>query len=166
MKDVKAWIEKSKTSLDSPQNKKRPLRDQHALREKMLADITIQKTKISMSVEKLQVCEGRRSVGFCNRRVFVVFQVHFRSGIGGDSGVTQAAEELIHELDDMDKMVREQTRSLESCLAQVEQYQGEVQQLRQQVAMVEQQLRNVMAPTYSPHDREKAQLDQQVGEHF
>lgn len=55
MKDVKAWIEKSKTSLESPQNKKRPLRDQHALREKMLADIAIQKTKISMSVEKLQV---------------------------------------------------------------------------------------------------------------
>lgn len=57
MKDVKAWIDKSKTNLDSAQNKKRPLRDQHAIREKMLADIQIQKTKISMSVEKLQVFE-------------------------------------------------------------------------------------------------------------
>lgn len=56
MKDIKAWIEKSRAHLESPQNKKRPLRDQHALREKMLADIAIQKTKISMSVEKLQVC--------------------------------------------------------------------------------------------------------------
>lgn len=42
-------------ALDSQQNKKKPLRDQHGLREKMLADIHIQKTKISLSVEKLQV---------------------------------------------------------------------------------------------------------------
>lgn len=48
-------MEKSKTSLESQQNKKKPLRDQHGLREKMLADIHIQKTKISLSVEKLQV---------------------------------------------------------------------------------------------------------------
>lgn len=55
MKDVRSWIEKTTVALDSPQNKKKPLRDQHALREKMLADIQIQKTKISLSVEKLQV---------------------------------------------------------------------------------------------------------------
>lgn len=55
MKDVRAWIEKTKSSLESPQNKKKPLRDQHAFREKLLADTQIQKTKISLSVEKLQV---------------------------------------------------------------------------------------------------------------
>lgn len=55
LKDVRSWIDKSKLSLESTTNKKRPLRDQHALREKMLADIAIQRTKISMSVEKLQV---------------------------------------------------------------------------------------------------------------
>lgn len=55
MKDVRSWMEKTRTSLESQQNKKKPLRDQHALREKMLADIQIQKTKISLSVEKLQV---------------------------------------------------------------------------------------------------------------
>lgn len=55
MKDVRGWIEKTRSSLDSQQNKKKPLRDQHALREKMLADIQIQKTKISLSIEKLQV---------------------------------------------------------------------------------------------------------------
>lgn len=55
MKDVRSWIEKTRTSLESHQNKKKPLRDQHALREKMLADIQIQKTKISLSAEKLQV---------------------------------------------------------------------------------------------------------------
>jgi nesprin-1 len=55
MKDVRSWIEKSTTALESQQNKKKPLRDQHALCEKMLSDIQIQKTKISLSVEKLQV---------------------------------------------------------------------------------------------------------------
>lgn len=55
MKDVRGWIEKTQTALESQQNKKKPLRDQHAIREKMLADVQIQKTKISLSVEKLQV---------------------------------------------------------------------------------------------------------------
>lgn len=55
MKEVKNWMEKSKTSLEAPQNKKRPLRDQHAIREKMLGDIQIQKAKIAISVEKLEV---------------------------------------------------------------------------------------------------------------
>lgn len=55
MKDVKTWMEKTHQALESQQNKKKPLRDQHALREKMLADVTIQKTKISLSIEKLQV---------------------------------------------------------------------------------------------------------------
>jgi nesprin-1 len=55
MKDVRSWMEKTQQALDSPQNRKRPLRDQHANREKMLADAATQKTKIALSVEKLQV---------------------------------------------------------------------------------------------------------------
>jgi nesprin-1 len=55
MKDVRSFIDKSRQALESPQNKKRPLRDQLGLREKMLLDIPIQKTKLSISVEKLQV---------------------------------------------------------------------------------------------------------------
>lgn len=58
MKDVRSWMEKTQQSLDSPQNRKRPLRDQHANREKMLADASTQKTKIALSVEKLQVIEN------------------------------------------------------------------------------------------------------------
>ena len=103
MKDVKNWIEKAQQSLESPQNKKKPLRDQHAIREKMLSDIAIQKTKITMSVEKLQV--------------------HFRSGIGGDSRVSEAAEELLGELDLLLNTVKDQTAALEACLHQIDQYQ-------------------------------------------
>lgn len=55
MKDVRIWIDKSRSSLDAPQHKKKPLRDQLGILEKMLADIAVQKTKITMSIEKLQV---------------------------------------------------------------------------------------------------------------
>lgn len=103
MKDVKGWLEKARQSLDSAQNKKKPLRDQHAIREKMLSDIAIQKTKISISVEKLQV--------------------HFRSGIGGDNRISETADEMINELNSLNDVVKEQTNSLEACLAQIDQYQ-------------------------------------------
>lgn len=103
MKEVRTWIEKAKQSLESPQNKKKPLRDQHSIREKMLSDIAIQKTKIGMSMEKLQV--------------------HFRSGIGGDSRIGETVDELLAELDNLNTNVREQTTALEACLAQIDQYQ-------------------------------------------
>ena len=48
-------MEKTKVALESPQSKKKPLRDQHALREKLVGDCQIQKTKIALSVEKLKV---------------------------------------------------------------------------------------------------------------
>jgi nesprin-1 len=103
MKDVKVWMEKARQSLESAQNKKKPLRDQHAIREKMLSDVAIQKTKITMSVEKLQV--------------------HFRSGIGGDNRVVETSDELLNELDVLNNTIKEQTVSLEVCLSQLDQYQ-------------------------------------------
>ena len=103
MKDVKGWLEKARQNLESAQNKKKPLRDQHAIREKMLSDIAIQKTKITISVEKLQV--------------------HFRAGIGGDNRISETAEEMINELNTLNDTVKEQTISLEACLAQIDQYQ-------------------------------------------
>lgn len=143
MKDVRAWIEKTSQTLDSQQNKKKPLRDQHALREKILADIQIQKTKISLSVEKLQL--------------------HFRSGIGGDNRITQAAKDLLQELDDLNVSIKEQTAKLEEATSQVEQYQLEVQQLKQQILQVEQQLRAATAPAHAPHDKDQVLQEQQVG---
>ncbi|XP_012271233.1 nesprin-1 isoform X8 [Orussus abietinus] len=142
MKDVRQWIEKARQTLESPQNKKKPLRDQHAIREKMLSDVAIQKTKISISVEKLQV--------------------HFRSGVGGDNKVAEAAQDLIRDLNVLKDSVKEQTTSLETCLLQIDQYQQEIQQLRQQIVQADQQLRAVLSPTYLPNDREKALQEQQA----
>lgn len=62
MKEVRSWIEKARTNLESAPNKKRPIRDQLLLREKMVADIAIQKSKLSISVEKLQVIKIYLSV--------------------------------------------------------------------------------------------------------
>lgn len=55
LKDIRIWIEKITGIIDSIQFKKKPLRDQHGLCEKYLAEIIGQKTKITLSVEKLQV---------------------------------------------------------------------------------------------------------------
>lgn len=52
IKDVYNWIKKSR---ETPQYQNRPLRDQLVYLEKTLADITTQKTKITISFEKLQV---------------------------------------------------------------------------------------------------------------
>lgn len=142
-KDVRSWIEKTKSSLESPQNRKKPLRDQHALREKLVNDCQIQKSKITLSVEKLQL--------------------HFRSGIGGDSKIGESAEELCGELDDLSSTIKDQSKQLEISIAQVDQYQLEVQQLRQQIIQVEQQLRSVVTPSQTPQDSEQMLRNQQVG---
>lgn len=55
LKETRVWMDKVQTSLDSPQYRKKPLRDQLGLCEKYLAEVSGQKTKISLSVEKLQV---------------------------------------------------------------------------------------------------------------
>ncbi|XP_025834538.1 nesprin-1 isoform X2 [Agrilus planipennis] len=141
MKEVRNWLEKTKNNLDAPQNKKRPLRDQHAHREKVTADVEIQRSKISISVEKLQL--------------------HFRSGVEGGETVTESAQNLLDELGGFTETVSKQTSLLEKAINQVEKYQMEVQQLRQQIIQVEQQLRATLTPTYLPHDREKAAEEQQ-----
>lgn len=50
-------------------------------------------------------------------------QVHFRSGIGGDSRIGETVDELLAELDNLHANVKEQTTALEGCLAQIDQYQ-------------------------------------------
>lgn len=103
LKDVRAWLDKARQSLDSPLNKKRPLRDQLSLREKMLGDVTIQKTKINMSVEKLQV--------------------HFRSGVTGAPDVVASSAELIEQLDHLLSEINQQSKTLEAAVIQLDQLQ-------------------------------------------
>lgn len=97
---------------------------------------------------------------------FIIFlkckQVHFRSGIGGDSKITETAYGIINDLDQLSNYVKDNTGSLEQSLAQLEKYQLQIQALRQKIIQEEQQLRLVLAPTYLPHDRDRAISEQQV----
>ena len=54
-KETKEWIEKSRQNLDSLQNKKRPIREQLALRDRISSEVAIQRTKVVMAVDKLLV---------------------------------------------------------------------------------------------------------------
>lgn len=55
LKDAGHWLDATSRTLEAPQNAKKPLRDRLALREKLINDISTQKTKISYAVEKLNV---------------------------------------------------------------------------------------------------------------
>lgn len=142
MRDVATWTEKAKQTLESPQTKKKPLRDLHSAREKMLGDIAIQKRKIGLSMEKLQV--------------------HFKSGIGDGNRIGEDADELIAELDRLHGEIKQQTTSLESSLAQIDQYQQEIHSLKQQIVEAEQQLRVMLSPTYLTSDTENTTQEQQT----
>merc|ERR1719295_1228299 len=55
LKETRAWTAKARDSLESLQNKKRPIRDQLSLREKVMNDVVIQRKRALMALEKLQV---------------------------------------------------------------------------------------------------------------
>lgn len=88
--------------------------------------------------------------------------MHFRSGIGGDSQITETAYKVIADLDALEALVRSKAQNLEASLTQIDDYQKQIQQLRKRILQEEQQLRLIMAPTYLPGDREKAASEQQV----
>ncbi|XP_033149206.1 microtubule-associated protein futsch isoform X2 [Drosophila busckii] len=142
LKDIRAWQEKTKQTLDSAPQQKKPLRDQLGYCEKTLADINVQKTKMRLSIEKLEV--------------------HFRNGMGGDPRLSENVDDLLRMLDALSDVVKTKSCSLEQTLAQIDVYQQQMQTLRQRIIQEEQQLRLVMAPTYLPHDRERALAEQQA----
>ena len=103
LKESKSWISKANDSLDSLQNKKRPIRDQLNMRDKMLSDITIQRKRAVMALEKLKV--------------------HFREEITTEQDIQKLGREITEELDTLTENIKEQCRTLESCLTQLDQYQ-------------------------------------------
>ncbi|KAK6636175.1 hypothetical protein RUM43_009828 [Polyplax serrata] len=141
LREVRSWLEKSRSSLDSPTFRKRPLRDQLATRENMLTDILVQKEKIAVSMEKLQV--------------------HFRSGITGDPMIVTDAQNILKDLDDVDKAAKEQVSNLQECISQLDKYQQEIHVLRQQIVLAEQKLRTVLDPVAFAQHPEKARLEEQ-----
>merc|ERR1712045_779582 len=142
LKESKSWISKANESLDSLQNKKRPIRDQLNMRDKMLSDITIQRKRAVMALEKLKV--------------------HFREEITTEQDIQKLGREITEELDTLTENIKEQCRTLESCLTQLDQYQQEIGVLRQQILACEGELRTVSSPAYTAKDRDKALAEQSV----
>merc|ERR1712045_438353 len=142
LKESKSWISKANDSLDSLQNKKRPIRDQLNMRDKMLSDITIQRKRAVMALEKLKV--------------------HFREEITTEQDIQKLGREITEELDTLTENIKEQCKTLESCLTQLDQYQQEIGVLRQQILACEGELRSVSSPAYTAKDRDKALAEQSV----
>ena len=103
LREAKAWISKAHDNLDSLQNRKRPIRDQINLREKTLSDISIQKKRAEMALEKLKV--------------------HFREEITTEQDIQKLGGEIREELDSLADTVKTQVKTLEACLTQLDQYQ-------------------------------------------
>lgn len=82
--------------------------------------------------------------------------------MGGDPRLSENVDELLKILDGLGGLVKTKCSSLEETLQQIDVYQQQMQTLRQKIIQEEQQLRLVMAPTYLPHDRDRAMAEQQV----
>lgn len=108
------WVSAARKQLDALVDRKRPLRDQLAVREKLAAEIGVQRSKTQLAVEKLDV--------------------HFRAKSGGGGGegasgasaaadVKASAKEIGAELERLSEDIRAQTQNLEACLTQLDHYQ-------------------------------------------
>lgn len=65
-------------------------------------------------------------------------------------------------MDALEATIKSKSSELEQSLTQLDNYQRQIQEVRKRIIQEEQQLRLVLAPTYLPHDRDKAITEQQV----
>ena len=103
LREATGWLEKVRQKVSGDGEKRKPLRDQLASREKMVADVQVQKTKISLSLEKLGV--------------------HFKAGIGGDPNIEKGGMELQRSLDALHDDLRRECATIEAAVAQIDKLQ-------------------------------------------
>jgi len=140
LKETKTWTAKARESLESLPNKKRPLRDQLTLREKMASDIRVQSKRATMALEKLKV--------------------HLREEVTKEQDIQKLGKSIEEELGHLGEEVKASSLTLEASLAQLEQYQGAISGLRQSILACEGELRSVSSPAYTAKDRDKALAEQ------
>ncbi|GFY40257.1 nesprin-1 [Trichonephila inaurata madagascariensis] len=142
IKEVALWVEKAKASLDSPHFKKRSLRDQLTTREKMMSDMSVQKTKVLMALEKLQV--------------------HLRTHISGQHQILTRGQSVQEELELLHSQVEKQCETLQLCVVQEDQYQQDSQSLKHAISQADHQLKLASSPSISVEDKEKLKELQQA----
>jgi hypothetical protein len=106
--EAKSWAAKAQDSLGGADAARRPLRDRLALREKVASDVTIQRKRAAMALEKLQVHFNTEEVAAEDLEAL---------------DVTVLGREIDGELAALSESTKEQARTLEACLAQLEKYQ-------------------------------------------
>ncbi|XP_052870403.1 muscle-specific protein 300 kDa-like, partial [Anopheles cruzii] len=128
-------------TLQSAELRSKPLRDQLRILEQLLADISAQKIKVNMSLEKLQV--------------------HFHSDIiyTDNPNIVQSGRAVVGELDKLNLDVFQTTQNLDQALTQIEGCQTEMQAIRQRIVHEEQQLRNILSPLHQAGDSEQHEQD-------
>ncbi|XP_055538750.1 muscle-specific protein 300 kDa isoform X3 [Wyeomyia smithii] len=141
IESVKGWIKESYDLLGSSELRSKPLRDQMRILEQMLADISAQKIKVNMSLEKLQV--------------------HFHSEIvcTDNSNIMQCGRSIIGDLEKLNHTVYQTTQSLENTLSQIEDCQQELLSIRQSIVQEEQQLRNILSPLHQSDESDKLEQE-------
>ncbi|XP_058454305.1 muscle-specific protein 300 kDa isoform X8 [Malaya genurostris] len=137
IKSVNEWIKESYETLSSPEMKIKPLRDQLRILDQMLADISAQKIKVNMSLEKLQV--------------------HFHSEIicTDNPSIVYNGRSVLDSLDKLNTDVLQTTQNLNKTLVKIEECQYEMQTLRHHIVQEEQQLRNILSPLHQSSDSDK-----------
>jgi chromosome segregation ATPase len=108
--EAAAWAGKTRDSLSGDLAGRRPLRDRLAMREKAASDVAIQRRRAAMAWEKLQVHFNTEEVELSEEEL---------AGLD----VATLGREIDAELAALSESTREQARTLEACLVQLEKYQ-------------------------------------------
>merc|ERR1719150_2255103 len=109
LKETKSWVAKARESLESLANKKRPLRDQLNMRDKMTSDIRVQSKRVTMALEKLKV--------------------HLREEVTKEQDIQKLGRAISKELVTLGEEVKASGSELEASLAQLDQYQSTIASL-------------------------------------
>lgn len=100
VREIRIWMGKERSNLESIPSKRKPLRDQLASRETLLGEIDNQRVKVALSLDKLEV--------------------HFNSGVGSDGKIRKEVEELQEQLDDFKSQVKRLATKLENSLEEID----------------------------------------------
>lgn len=108
LSEAQAWTARARDNLGGADAARRPLRDRLALREKMASDVTIQRKRAAMALEKLQVHFNTEEVAAEDLEAL---------------DVALLGREIDSELAALSETTKEQASTLEACLAQLDKYQ-------------------------------------------
>lgn len=104
--------------------------------------MSVQKTKVSMALEKLQV--------------------HLRSQVGGQHEILTRGQSVQEELEQLHSQVEEQCEVLQMRVSQEDKYNQDLQTLKHAVSQAEHQLKLACSPSIHVEEKEKLIELQQV----